>query len=157
MKLSDILKEDKIITDFKGETKEEIINELIDLFKDDDRVKDLNKLRETVLERENIMSTGVGKGLAIPHGKTDAVKKMIAGIGILSNPIDFESLDKKPVNIIVLLVGEENAIAPHIKMLSRISRMMNKDEFREKLVKSASPKEIYKLLLEEEKNYLELS
>lgn len=157
MKICDILVVSKIKTDFMSNDKIGIINEMIDLFKEDEKVMDLNAVRTAVLEREKIMSTGVGHGFAIPHAKSNGVKLMIAGFGKLSEAIDFESLDGKPVNLIFLLVGPEGAVAPHIKMLSRISRMMNKDSFREALLKAKTPNEIYILFQNEEKNFYDLT
>jgi len=131
MKVTDILKKEFIISDLKGKQKEEVINELIDLFNNDKRVNDIEKVRNAVLEREKIMSTGVGKGFAIPHGKTD-------------------------VNLVFLLVGKDNLVSTHIKLLSRISRMMNKDDFREDLLKASSSEEILDLFRKEEENYFEV-
>jgi fructose-specific phosphotransferase system IIA component len=156
MKVSELLKPEFIISDLKGESKEEIINELIDLFKNDPRVEDIEKVRSAVLEREKVMSTGVGKGFAIPHGKTNAVKEIIGAFGKIKNGIDYESLDGNPVNLVFLLVGKDNLISTHIKLLSRISRLMNKDDFRHRLVEANSAEEIVKLFSEEEEHFLEL-
>ena len=82
MKVSELLKPEFVIPELKGETKEDIINELIDLFKNDPRVEDIEKVRSSVLDREKVMSTGVGKGFAIPHGKTNAVKEILSLIHI---------------------------------------------------------------------------
>ena len=150
MKVSELLKPEFIISDLKGESKEEIINELIDLFKDDPRVEDIEKVRSAVLEREKVMSTGVGKGFAIPHGKTNAVKEIVGAFGKIKDGIDYESLDGNPVNLVFLLVGKDNLISTHIKLLSRISRLMNKDDFRHRLVEANSADEIVKLFSEEE-------
>ena len=139
----------------QGTTKTEVIDELLDLFKDDERVNNLEGMRIAVQEREKIMSTGVGKGFAIPHAKTNSVTEIVAAFGKLDKPIDFQALDEQPVNIIFLLVGKENLVGPHIKLLSRISRMMNKDEFRESLANAKTPDEIYSLFEEEEKQYYE--
>ncbi len=157
MKICDIIKEEHIIADLKGQSKEDIINELIDIFKGDDRVLNIEKVREAILEREKIMSTGVGKGFAIPHGKTDAVKEIVAAFGKSNKPIDFAALDEQPVYLVFLLVGKDNLVGPHIKLLSRISRMMNKDEFRENLMKAKTAKEIFEIFQEEENNYFEIT
>ena len=156
MKLTEILKLEKIIIDFKGTTKDEIINEMIDMFKGDERVSDVETIRSVVLEREKIMSTGVGNGFAIPHGKTNMVKEMVAGFGLLKNPIDFEALDGEPVNLIFMLIGQEDSVGQHIKMLSRISRIMNQKLIRNKLSNASSTNEIYEIFEEEERKYLEL-
>jgi fructose-specific phosphotransferase system IIA component len=156
MKVLDLLTNNFIIPSLKGQTKEEVITELIDLFKDDSRVIDLEKVRDAVLEREKIMSTGVGKGFAIPHGKTNAVNDILAAFGKSNQPIEYDSLDGHPVNLVFLLVGKENLVSKHIKLLSRISRMMNKDEFREKLIKASTQEEILELFRKEEENYFEV-
>lgn len=156
MKVTDILKKDFIISELRGKEKEEVINELIDLFKNDKRVNDIEKVRNAVLEREKIMSTGVGKGFAIPHGKTDAINEIIAAFGKTDSPIDYQALDNKPVNLVFLLIGKDNLVSTHIKLLSRISRMMNKDEFREGLLKTKSSEEIFDLFKKEEENYFEV-
>ncbi len=153
MKICDILTVDKIIPTLESNDKKGAINELIDLFKDDDRVIDLEEVRHVVHEREKIMSTGVGKGFAIPHGKTNSVKETIAAFGKTATPIDFEALDDQPVRLIFLLVGKENMVASHIKLLSRISRMMNNDLFRESLLNANTAEEIYSIFEEEEKKF----
>jgi fructose PTS system EIIBC or EIIC component len=156
MKVSELLKPEFVIADLKGETKEEIINELVDLFKSDVRVEDIEKVRTAVIDREKVMSTGVGKGFAIPHGKTNAVKEIIGAFGRINDGIDYESLDGNPVNLVFLLVGKDNLISTHIKLLSRISRLMNKDDFRHRLLEANDAKEIISLFTEEEEHFLEL-
>ena len=153
MKVSQLLKENFILKEFKTEKKEDIISELIDLFKDDSRVNNINDVRTCVLEREKIMSTGVGKGFAIPHGKTNSINEIIAAFGKSERPIDYDALDGEPVHLVFLLVGKDALVGKHIKLLSRISRMMNSDEFREKLVKAIDEKEILEIFQEEEQSY----
>jgi len=129
---------------------------LIDLFKNDLRVDDIEKVRSAVLDREKVMSTGVGKGFAIPHGKTNAVKEIVGAFGKIKDGIDYESLDGNPVQLVFLLVGKDNLISTHIKLLSRISRLMNKDDFRHRLTEAVDSNEIIKLFSEEEEHFLEL-
>ena len=156
MKVSELLKPEFIISELKGETKEDIINELIDIFKNDPRVDDIEKVRTAVLDREKIMSTGVGKGFAIPHGKTNAVKEIVGAFGKIKDGIDYDSLDGNPVHLVFLLVGKDNLISTHIKLLSRISRLMNKDDFRHRLTEANNSDEIVKLFKDEEEHFLEL-
>jgi fructose-specific phosphotransferase system IIA component len=156
MKVSEILSKEFIIAELNSNDKESAINELIDLFKNDPRVEDIEKVRTAVLEREKIMSTGVGKGFAIPHGKTDSVKEILAAFGRKKDGIDYEALDGNPVNLIFLLVGRDTMISAHIKLLSRISRMMNKDDFRSRLLDAQNSEEIMNVFLEEEKSYQEI-
>ena len=157
MKVSEILTREFIISNLKSKNKNDAILELLALFKDDPRVKDMELVQNAVMERESIMSTGVGKGFAIPHAKTNAINDIIVAFGKTNDPIDFKSLDDQPVNFIFLLVGKESHVGPHIKLLSRISKMMNKDEFREGLLNSKTADEIYNIFVEEEKNYLEIN
>ena len=126
MKISDILEEKLILANIPGTAKEEIIDRMIELLSQSPKVLDKNKVRNAVYDRERIMSTGVGNGFAIPHGKTDAVADVVAAFGVTANPIDYQSLDDKPVRLVFLLVGKDSMVGPHIKLLSRISRLMNK-------------------------------
>ena len=153
MKVYELLETNKILTGFKSEDKNNVINELVDLLKDDKRVIDLEDVRKCVFEREEKMSTGVGKGFAIPHGKTNSVEDILAAFGKSETPIEYNSLDGEPVHLIFLLIGKENLLAKHIKLLSRISRMMNNEEFRKKLVEAESKEEIQKIFQEEEQSY----
>ena len=153
MKVNELLKPKYILTEFKSDKKDDVINELIDLLKGDEKVLDLEEVRKCVFDREKIMSTGVGKGFAIPHGKTNSVTDIIAVFGKSKKPIEYDALDGEPVNLIFLMVGKDTLVSKHIKLLSRISRLMNNDEFREKLVKAESKEYILKVFEEEEQSY----
>ena len=156
MKICDILSVKHIKAEIESDSKEAIINEMVELLENEDSIKDLNEIKQCVLEREQIMSTGVGKGFAIPHAKTSAVKGIVACFAKSKKDLEFNSLDGEPVHLVFLLIGQDNLIGPHIKLLSRISRMMNKDEFREALLNANTPEEIYNIFEEEEKKYIEL-
>lgn len=159
MKIIDILNENLIKTNLTGNTKEEIINEMVDLLISSNastKILDKGKVRSCIFEREKIMSTGVGNGFAIPHGKTDAVTDIIAAFGITSKPIDYQSLDEKPVRLVFLLVARDNMVGPHIKLLSRISRIMNKEEFRQKLLNLSNPAEVIEAFKNEESSYFDI-
>ncbi len=153
MMLSEILDVERILFNVKFSDKEEAITKLAETLRNHPQVKDLDEIVKSVLEREKILSTGVGNGFAIPHAKTNAVDGFLLAVAKLAEPIDFNSHDGKPVRLIFLLVGKENMVSEHIKMLSRISRLINNDEFREKLFNAQSAEELYELLKEEEKKY----
>lgn len=153
MKICEVLKPEHIIAELTATPKEKIIDELLNVFVGDDRIADIEVVRKAVKEREKIMSTGVGHGFAIPHGKTNGANNIIAAFAKTSTPVDFEALDGQPVSLIFLLVGKENMVAPHIKLLSRISRMMNNTEFREALLQAKTSEEIYSLFEAEEDKY----
>ncbi len=155
MKISDILTEDMVLTRLEGNTKDDIINALIDRVALSPKVKDKEKVRLAIFEREQMMSTGVGNGFAIPHGKTDAVTDIVAAFGVTARPIDYQSLDEKPVRLVFLLVGKDNLVGPHIKLLSRISRLMGKEPFRKKLLDLQTPHEILETFKTEEATYFE--
>ena len=156
MKISDILEEKLVVTNLPGTTKEDIINAMVDLVSRSPKVLDKEKVRSAIFEREKIMSTGVGNGFAIPHGKTDAVQDIVASFGITKEPINYQSLDEKPVRLVFLLVGKDNLVGPHIKLLSRISRLMNKEEFRTKLLSLQTAQEVLETFRQEEATYFEM-
>lgn len=156
MKISDILEEQFVLANLPGSSKDEIISTMIDVLSQSPKVLDKEKVRAAIFEREKIMSTGVGNGFAIPHGKTDAVADVIAAFAVTAQSIDYQSLDEKPVRLVFLLVGKDSMVGPHIKLLSRISRLMNKPEFRNRLLAAGSSNEILEAFRQEEANYAEM-
>jgi len=156
MKISDILNPDVIEVNLDVKDKEDSLKKIIALASKSKKILDQNKVSETIMEREKLVSTGVGKGFAIPHGKTDAISDIVAAFVITKDPIDFDSIDGEPVRFIFLLVGKETLLNTHIKLLSRISRLMNKDEFRTKLLEAKSKEEVLKIFKDEEQNYFDI-
>jgi fructose-specific phosphotransferase system IIA component len=156
MKISDILSTDVIAVNMDVADKDDSINKIISLASNSQKILDLDKVTQTIFEREKLVSTGVGKGFAIPHSKTDAISDIVAAFAITKEPIDFDSIDGEPVRFIFLLIGKENLLNTHIKLLSRISRLMNKDEFRDKLLEAKSSEEVLSIFKEEEKNYFDI-
>jgi len=116
--------------------KVDVLNQVVNLLKDASEVLDLETTRKAVFDREEMMSTGVGKGLALPHAKTPAVQDTVAALMVLDEPVPFDAIDNEPVRIVFLLVGPPEARSLHIKLLSRISRLMNRKAFRERLLHS---------------------
>jgi fructose PTS system EIIBC or EIIC component len=156
MKISDILTEDVLAIGMDAKDKTDAINKMVDLANQSGKITDLEKVRTVVFEREKLVSTGVGKGFAIPHGKSDDIKDIVAAFAVLSEPIDFDSIDSEKVVFIFLLVGKDSMLNMHIKLLSRISRLMNKDEFRDNLLKAKSKAELLQIFKTEEQNYLDI-
>jgi fructose PTS system EIIBC or EIIC component len=156
MKISDILSSDVIAVDIDVADKEDAIKKIIELSAKSNKILDVEKVTRTINEREKLVSTGVGKGFAIPHGKTDAISDVVAAFIVTREPIDFDSIDGEPVRFIFLLIGKENLLNTHIKLLSRISRLMNKDEFREALLEAKTNEDVLKIFQDEEKNYLDI-
>lgn len=157
MKLKDILSEDQIIIPLKSHSKEDVIKEMVDYLYENKKIEDRNKILKAILDREKVMSTGVGDRVAIPHGKAEGIKEIVALFGIAEKDIDFHSIDSKPVRLIFMLVGPPDKTGPHLKALSRISRLMHNQEFRDRLLNSHSAKEVMTILEKEEEKYFEIS
>ena len=126
--------------------KEAVITELVDLLDANGLLLDRDTALEAVITRERIQSTGTGAGIAIPHGKCNTVKELVMAIGIAHEPIDFNSIDGKPVTILILLVSPADQTGPHIQALATISRLMLNEEFRQQLEKVTCSDEVYELL-----------
>ena len=152
MSLLDILSEESTIVDLQGETKEDIITELVNVLPMGDVVTDKEKVLMAVLEREKIMSTGIGDGIAIPHGKSDAVSQLAAALGTQRRGVDFEALDGEPAFVFFLLVSPAKVSGPHIKALARISRLLKNDDFKKKLTAATTPAEVLSVIEAEEQN-----
>lgn len=150
MNIFSLLDTQTILPNLEAKDKAEILNKLVGALKgkvSDDKAE---KILEAVIERENIMSTGVGKGLAIPHGKTAVVEQTYAAFAVLKEPVDYEAIDNEPVSMVFLLVGPQSSNSLHIKMLSRISRLMNNSDFRGRLRECTTAEEIIEQFKNEE-------
>lgn len=155
MNIYSLLTEKTILPDMEVTDKKSLLNSLIDLLSDQVTEQQLTAIRSAVFEREKIMSTGVGKGLAIPHGKTSEIDMNYASFAMLADPIQYDAIDEKPVEIVFLLVGPESKNSAHIKLLSRISRLMNNENFRATLDDCTSSSEILETFTREEERYFE--
>jgi fructose-specific phosphotransferase system IIA component len=150
MILTQILDPSCVKVPLEGRTKEAVINELIDLLDNRGLLKDKPSVIDAVLMREQTRSTGIGSGIAIPHGKCRGVTELVMALGITAMPVDFESIDGKPVKIVVLLVSPTDRTGPHIQALARISRLMLDEKFKEDLESSKSAEQLYELVSERE-------
>lgn len=150
MLLTDLLTPNRIRIPLHARTKDEVLEELVDIIAESDQVTDRSELLRAVRERESVLSTGIGNGVAIPHGKSVAVPELRMAAGASEHPIDFDALDGQPVRLLFLLVGPESAAGPHIKALSRISRIIRQDSVRERLLNATTPEEFYHMLREAE-------
>jgi len=153
MNIYSLLETSTIIVNQEFSGKVELLNQMIDTLKNRVTEAQLEEIRSAVFEREKIMSTGVGKNLAIPHGKVTSIDEHLASFALLKDPIDFESIDGNPVNMAFLLIGPEKKNSAHIKLLSRISRLMNNSSFRESLSDCKTEQNIYDVFELEEKRY----
>ena len=150
MVLTQILQPACVKVPLGGKDKESVIKELVDLLNAGKLLTDRNDVLQAVLSRENTRSTGIGAGIAIPHGKCKGVKELVMAMGIAPQGIDFQSIDSKPVHIVVLLVSPMDRTGPHIQALARISRLMLDEDFKSKLQNSSSAEQLYSLLSEKE-------
>jgi fructose-specific phosphotransferase system IIA component len=146
MKLSKFCEEDLISFELKGKSKDQIINEMVDLTSRSKLVKERQELYKAVVEREKLVTTGVGYGVAFPHAKTKAVKGIVVAFGRSNPGIDFEAMDRKPVHLFFLIAAPEDAIGAHLNVMARLSYIMKNEKVREKLMKITSPKELLEIL-----------
>lgn len=149
MLLNELLKPERIRIPLHADSKDDLLRELVSMVADG-RATDQDEMLRAVREREAVLSTGIGHGVAIPHGKTSAVPELRLAAGRTSHPIDFDALDGEPVGLFFLLVGPETAAGPHIKALSRISRLVRRDEVRERLTSATTAEEFLEALREAE-------
>jgi mannitol/fructose-specific phosphotransferase system IIA component (Ntr-type) len=150
MKLTDYLKPEYIEVGLRADSKEDLLDRMVDLAARNPHVLDPKKVRTAILEREKIMSTGVGKNFAIPHGKTDAVDDIVLSFAVTAQPIDYASMDNEPVRLVLLLVSRENLVGQRLKLLSRASKVMNNDTAREALIAARSVEDVLSIFRAEE-------
>jgi fructose-specific phosphotransferase system IIA component len=146
MRLLDILSPDCIRAPLRAQNKREVIDELVDLLSAAGKVSDPAGLKQAVWTREQTRTTGIGQGLAIPHGKSAGMGALAMALGRPAEPLDFDAIDGQPVRLVVLLASPPDRTSDHIEALARISRLMMMDEFRERIYRAESAGEIYELL-----------
>lgn len=146
IKISDILDPACVALNLEVKDKTDALNKMVDLLAKNGKVQDRITLGSVILERERLMSTGIGNGVALPHGKTNVVDRSMAALATLASPIDFDALDDKPVSIILLLVGTEGNVGVHLRLLSRISRMVGSEQFRTALLNARSTEDVMALM-----------
>ena len=149
MKLSERLTPNRIRIPLTSQTKDEVLQELVSILPDRDD-EERERILQAILDREAKMSTGIGQGVAIPHGKCECVREMEIAFGISPQPIDFASLDGKPVQVFFLLVSAPDKSGPHIKALAQISRMLSSPSLREELGVAQTPEDVARLIRERE-------
>ena len=153
MKILDILDKRMIISHLISSDKVGVLRELVRALARVEKEVDEERMLEILLERESLGSTGIGEGVAIPHGKSKDVKKLLASFGRSLPGIDFQSMDGKPAHLFFLLVAPENSAGIHLKALARISRLMKDQTFRKRLMETNSAEEIHALFSEGDEKY----
>jgi len=152
MKLMDLMDKKAIIPELTGKGKKEVLAELCQVVADQEGLETA-PLLEVLLEREKLGSTGIGEGIAIPHGKTTATDKLLVACGRSLQGVDFDSMDGKPTHIFFLLLAPENTAGAHLKALAKISRLLKDSDFRSKLLTASGTDEIYQLIASKDDDF----
>ena len=152
MRMMEFLQEGAVTCDLKSQDKDGVIRELVELLVHAGAVKekDVGRLTQILLKREALGSTGIGYGVAIPHGKSDCVDRLVSAFGVSRRGMNFDSLDGESVQIFFLLVAPQDSAGPHLKALARISRLLKDKHFRESLRTAKDEKTLTKTLREED-------
>ncbi len=153
MKILDILNKDCIIPELRSQNKKGVLEELtgaLSSFKD---ALNREALVEILLERERLGSTGIGDGIAIPHGKIQELDELILSFGRSTRGIDFDSMDGRPTHLFFLLIAPENSAGIHLRALAKISRLLKSAHFRQRLMEAGNREEIFQVIQEEDKEF----
>ncbi len=153
MNMKDALKESCVIADLKGRTKEEVLTELVTALKASGAVSDVEETITVILEREKLGSTGIGEGIAIPHGKMKGIDSILCAFGRSKEGVDFDAVDNKPVHILFLLLAPDDSAGLHIQMLSRISRILRDSTFRKHLAEQGEDLSLYEDIVKEDEKF----
>ena len=147
MNLKKLLAPKMVLTELAGSTKEEVIENLVDLLMESGKIKDREAVLACILAREQKMSTGMQNEIAIPHGKSDTVDELIVCIALKKEGIDFESLDGMPSKIFIMTISPLNRSGPHVQFLAEISQLLKEEEKREQLLAAETAEEILKVFI----------
>lgn len=150
MPVADFLDRDSIVLNLASDGKEAALRELVDLLASKGFISDAASVTGALLEREKLGSTGIGEGVAIPHGKFKELDRVVAAFGRSRMGVDFDAMDGEPVNILFLLLAPENNPSLHLKALARVARLLKSEDFRADLLRCKSADELYKKLVDED-------
>ena len=139
-----------IVLDLKGKKKKEILEELVGLLKSSDKIFDADEIVEELLDRERIGSTGIGKGIALPHKLIHGLQNPLVVFGRKKRGVNYDALDKVPVKLFFLILGSEGAQGEHLKLLSKLARFLHNEQFIENLLKAKTPEDVLEIFIREE-------
>lgn len=142
MKIADLIKENRILLNLKSNNKDDAILEVASLLKEGQEIINFNAFLQDIFEREKLSATGIGNGVAIPHARSEAVKDFVIAIGRSQQGIEFGALDRKPVNLILLIGTPKEEIGGYLKLLARLSRLLSKEKLKQELLKANNPKQV---------------
>ena len=153
MKIVDDLDEEWVIADLQGVDKTSILKELSSVLVNPCKAASVEELLQVLLDREKLGSTGIGEGIAIPHGRLKKIKKFFISFGRSVKGVDFDSIDRKPSQLFFLVMAPENSAVDNLKLLSRIVTLLKEPSFKKRLMEAPSRKELFKVISEEDEKY----
>lgn len=150
MKIAELLQPAAIVANLKGKTKTEVLGELTDALLNVEGSLDRDEVIRVLQERERLGSTGIGDGVAIPHGKLKILDRLLISFGRSRTGIDFDSMDGKPAHLFFLLVAPEESVGVHLKTLARISKLLKNPEVRRRLIDGGNAGDLFRIIADEE-------
>ena len=153
MKIMDYLNEEWVIPDLKGTDKASVLKELSSVLVAPCQMTSVEDLLQVLLDREKLGSTGIGEGIAIPHGRLKKLKKFFISFGRSVKGVDFDSIDRKPSQLFFLVMAPENSAVDNLKLLSRIVTLLKEPSFKKRLMGARSQKELFQVISEEDEKY----
>jgi PTS system nitrogen regulatory IIA component len=153
MKIMDYLSEEWVIPDLQGTDKSSILKELSSVLVKPCQVPSVEELLQVLLDREKLGSTGIGEGIAIPHGRLKKLKKFFISFGRSLRGVDFDSIDRKPSHLFFLVIAPENSAVDNLKLLSRIVTLLKEPSLKKRLMEVHSRKELFQIISEEDEKY----
>ena len=153
MKIMDCLNEEWVIPDLKGTDKASVLKELSNVLVTPCQTTSVEDLLQVLLDREKLGSTGIGEGIAIPHGRLKKLKKFFISFGRSVKGVDFDSIDRKPSQLFFLVMAPENSAVDNLKLLSRIVTLLKEPSFKKRLMGARSQKELFQIISEEDEKY----
>jgi len=149
----DYLDEERVISDLQGKDKPSILKELSSVLVKPCQVVSVEELLQVLLEREKLGSTGIGEGIAIPHGRLKKLRNFFISFGRSLKGVDFDSIDGKPTQLFFLVMAPENSAVENLKLLSRIVALLKESSFKKRLIDAHSQKELFQILSAEDEKY----
>ena len=143
MRITDLINKKSVDLNLQGKNKLEVIDNLVDLVDNSGNLNDKEEYKKAILARENISTTGIGEGIAIPHAKTKAVKNVCLGVAVCKDGIDYDSLDGSLANLFFMIAAPDGANDIHLEVLSRLSTILMDEKFRDDLINSKSVEAVY--------------
>jgi len=153
MKITDYLKEEWVIPELQGSDKRSVLKELCNVLVKPCEVSSSDDLLQVLLDREKLGSTGIGEGIAIPHGRHKKLKRFFVSFGRSKKGVDFDSIDHKPCQLFFLVMAPENSAIDNLNLLGRIAKLMKDPSFKKRLLSAKTREEIFKIISEEDEKY----